>query len=268
MGATATGKSELGIELAVKFGGEIVSMDSRQVYRGMDIGTGKVTARQMAIVPHHLIDILDPDRFNSAGAHADRTRRVMADITARGRTPFLVGGTGLYIQAVYSPIIDVSIPDDLLESIRASFEPVETSELYWRLKNVDPTRAAELSENDRVRITRALEVFEATGKRQSVHFELQSTDRRDYDFLKIVLTLPRDQLRERIARRTRIMFETGWVDEVRGLLCAAYGVDVPGMNSLGYQDIARALITGADPDTIVDVVPMANPDGVACAVLP
>ncbi len=254
MGATATGKSELGIELALKFGGEIVSMDSRQVYRGMNIGTGKVTPRQMALVPHHLIDALDPDQPNSAGSHAERAEDVMADITARGKIPFLVGGTGLYFEAVFSPMIDLSIADGRLEAIRESFKPMATNELYRELERVDPARAAELSENDRVRITRALEVFEATGMRQSAHFETQQKERRDYSFFKIVLTLPRKLLRERIARRTRLMFESGWIDEVRGLLAAGYSVDVPGMNSLGYPDIARALTAGEDPDAIIDGV--------------
>jgi tRNA dimethylallyltransferase len=254
MGATATGKSELGIELAQRLGGEIISMDSRQVYRGMDIGTGKVTREQRNLVPHHLLDILDPHQLNSAGQHAALARQAIVDISDRGITAFLAGGTGLYFDALYNPLIDVSIPPAQRESIHAAFNGLETEQLYEELRGVDPKRAAELSPNDRLRITRALEVFMATGTPQSEHFKEQGKRAGEYDFLKIVLTMPREMLRDRIAKRTRAMFAAGWVDEVRGLLEAGYSVEAPGMNSLGYRDIAEAIIEGVDPSDTVDTV--------------
>lgn len=254
MGATATGKSELGIELALRLGGEIVSMDSRQVYRGMDIGTGKVTREQRELVPHHLIDILDPHQLNSAGQHAALARLAIDEIGSRGGVTYLVGGTGLYFDALFRPLIDVSIPSAQRESIHAGFEALDTAQLYQELVEVDPKRAAELSPNDRLRITRALEVFMATGTPQSEHFEKQDEITSGYDFLKIVLTLPREMLREKIATRTRGMFAAGWVDEVKKLLEAGYSVDVPGMNSLGYRDIATAIIAGKNPGETLSVV--------------
>jgi tRNA dimethylallyltransferase len=257
MGATATGKSALGIRLAERFRGEVVSMDSRQVYRRMDIGTGKVSPKDRARVPHHLLDILDPGEAGSAGRHAELARRSMEEITARGNVPFLVGGTGLYFDAVFRPLIDIHIPRETLESIRAGFQSRDTLELYAELRRVDPDRARYLSPNDRVRITRALEIFLASGSTASEHLARQaerSAAEGKAGVLKLVLTMPRQRLRRRIAQRTRAMYEAGWVDEVKRLVADGYGLDSPGMRSLGYAEIARALIEGTDPGATMDEV--------------
>jgi tRNA dimethylallyltransferase len=254
MGATATGKSELGVALALRFPGEIISMDSRQVYRGMDVGTGKITKEEMGSVPHHLIDVLDPNEFNSAGQHAAQTRLVIQDVVSRGNTPFLVGGTGLYFNAIFHPMIEVALTPDQQKAIRSGLETRDTASLYEELGAVDPARARELSPNDRVRIVRALEVYQATGKPQSEHFSDQRDQDTGYEFLKIVLTLPRQMLRDKIADRTRHMFDGGWAEEVGKLLAAGYSVSDPGMNSLGYQNIAEAVVTGAQPRDTVDAV--------------
>lgn len=253
-GATATGKSALGIHLAARFDGEIVSMDSRQVYRGLDIGTGKVTREERRMAPHHLVDILDPREATSAGSHADRTRRAILDIESRGKTPFLVGGTGLYFDALFSPLISAEIAPERSRSIRARLEDRGTKELYGELSHTDPARAAQLSPNDRLRIVRALEVFFGTGKRQSDFFAAQTRKPDEGEWLKIVLTMPREMLRQRIANRTREMFASGWVDEVRGLLDGGCPVDAPGMNSIGYAEIARAILAGLNPTETMDAV--------------
>jgi tRNA dimethylallyltransferase len=257
MGATATGKSGLGIRLARAFDGEVVSMDSRQVYRGLDIGTGKVTAEECNGIPHHLLDILDPGETGSAGGHARKTREIVADISGRGRVPFLVGGTGLYFDALLRPLIDVTIDRDTLARIRAGFDTEETDRLYRRLAGVDPDRAAQLSPNDRIRITRALEIYEASGVPMSRHLAEQrqsGSGGPTIESLNIVLTMPRETLRERIAERTRGMFEAGWPDEVRALLKAGYTAGSPGLQSLGYAEIARAVEKGTDPADAVDAV--------------
>lgn len=157
MGATATGKSALGIRLARRFGGEVISMDSCQVYRGMDVGTGKITPAATAGVAHRLLDILDPDENGSAGQHAALAREAIADIARRGLVPVLVGGTGLYFDALLRPFIDPGVPPERFDAIRTGFAGRDTGDLYAELAGVDPARAAELSVNDRVRITRALE---------------------------------------------------------------------------------------------------------------
>jgi tRNA dimethylallyltransferase len=257
MGATATGKSALGVSLGLEFGGEMVSMDSRQVYRGMDVGTGKVTPAERGDLPHHLLDILDPDETGSAGRHCELVRAAIDDITARGRVPILVGGTGLYFDALFRPFIDLGGAGDRVEEIRREFDDRPTADLFDELQRVDAQRARQLSPNDRVRITRALEVFCATGVPMSEHFRRQSLqpDGEAGRYLKLVLTAPRAALRERIDRRTRAMYEAGWVEEVGRLLARGYGADSPGMRSLGYEEIAAALTAGTDPrDTIQQVI--------------
>lgn len=255
MGATATGKSALGVRLARRLGGEVVSMDSCQVYRGMDIGTGKITPAETVGVRHHLLDILDPDESGSAGRHAELAREAVADIAGRGLVPVLVGGTGLYFDAFLHPFIDPGVPSQQFDAIRSGFEGRDTGELYAELAGVDPARAEKLSANDRVRITRALELYLATGVPMSELLAEQRAQEAPGDGLELVLTMPREKLRDRIARRTRALYEAGWVEEVRRLEAAGYGPSSPGMRSLGYEEIGAALGAGDDPaDTAGTVI--------------
>jgi len=253
MGATATGKSDLAIRMAEEFDGEIVSMDSCQVYRGFDIGTGKVTPADRRRIPHHLIDTLDPHEGNSAGAHAARAEKASGEILTRGKTPFFVGGTGLYFRVLFHGIIDVSIPGDESKRLRQTLAGQSTAELYENLRQIDAGRSAALSPRDRVRILRAIEIRLLTGKTHSEHIARQKRGAA-WDGLKIVLTLPRAELRKRIAERTREMYRKGWVDEVRSLLARGAGLDAPAMKSLGYEVIARAIVEHTDPDATVETV--------------
>jgi len=254
MGATATGKSALAISLARTFDGEIVSVDSRQVYRGFDVGTGKVSRDERAAAPHHLIDVADPAEWWSAGRHATLAGATLRDIAARGRVPILVGGTGLYFRAVFGGLVDVTIPGDELARIRATFAGRGTRELYDRLQADDPARARELSPNDRVRITRALELFIYAGVPASELYARQPRAGDDVVYLKLVLSLPRPQARERIAERTRSLFEAGWPAEVERLLAAGVPSSAPAMNGLGYRAIARAIEHGGDAASCLDIV--------------
>jgi tRNA dimethylallyltransferase len=253
MGATATGKSDLAVALAEEFGGEIVSMDSRQLYRGFDIGTGKMPLAERHRVPHHLVDILDPNETASAGAHLARADEASAQISARGKTPFFVGGTGLYFRVLFRGIIEAPAPGGDQKKVREELSSKSTAELYDRLGAIDPERAAAVSPGDRVRIIRAIEVHALTGR---AHSELISSrsGQRDWRGLKIVLTLPREILRRRIAERTRGMFEAGWADEVRSLLARGIRIEAPAMGSLGYVVIARAILEGKDPQTTLPEV--------------
>ncbi len=258
MGATATGKSALAISLALpcfsEVFSEVISVDSRQVYRGFDIGTGKVTARQRARVPHHLVDVADPGEAWSAGRHAELAHRIVREIVERKRTAILAGGTGLYFRALFGGLVDVTIPADELVRIRAGFEGIDTHELHARLSAEDPARAAELSVNDRVRITRALELLTHTGVPPSKLYARQPPAPADIEYLKLVLHLPRELLRERIARRTRALFEVGWPAEVERLLASGVPLSAPAMNSLGYRTIAEAILRGEDPQSCLDAV--------------
>ena len=254
MGATATGKTAAAISLCEQLGGEIVSMDSRQVYRGMDIGTGKPTTEELTRARHHLSDILDPPERGSAGRHAAMAASAIDDIAARGRVPFLTGGTGLYFRALFGGLIDVTIPSEALAGIRASHRDRDTGVLYEELRLADPARAAELSPNDRVRISRALELMAWTGRPVSELYAGQKRQAPRYDTVSVVLTLPREHLRGRIAARARAMFGAGWPQEVEGLLEAGVEPDAPGMQSLGYGEIARALIEGRPAPSVLDDV--------------
>jgi tRNA dimethylallyltransferase len=255
MGATAVGKSTLGVQLAVEFGGEVISMDSRQVYRGLDVGTGKVTPEECGDIPHHLIDVFDADTPGNAVRHADLAREAITGIVERGHVPFLVGGTGLYFDALFRPFIDLKIQPETLFRVRATFEDMDTDQLYRKLVETDPSRAHQLSPNDRVRITRALEIHETSGIPMSQHLAEQARTGTGMLWLKIVLTMPRDRLRARIAERTRLMYENGWVDEVRTILAAGYSAECPGLESLGYGEIAAAIEAGSDPlETLESVI--------------
>lgn len=254
MGATATGKSSLAIALAERLHGEVISMDSRQVYRGFDIGTGKVSHAERARVPHHLIDVADPSESWSAGRHATHAERAVREIAARGKLPILAGGTGLYFRALFRRLVDVTIPGDELERIRSTFAGHETHVLYERLCAGDPVRAAELSRNDRVRITRALELLTYTGVPASELYARQPEAGSDLSYLKRVLSLPREVGRARIAERTRALFDAGWPDEVVRLLGSGVSSNAPAMNGLGYRSIANAIAAGASAASCLDAV--------------
>jgi tRNA dimethylallyltransferase len=254
MGATATGKSALAISLARELGGEIVSMDSRQVYSGFDVGTGKTPTAHRGGVPHHLIDVAEPSEWWSAGRHAALAERLAREITVRGHIPILAGGTGLYFRALFRGLVDVVIPRDELARIRATFAGVDTNELYQRLAEADPARTRELSANDRVRITRALELFAFTGVRPSDLYAQQESSGDDFVYFKLVLFLPRPAARARIAERTRELFDAGWPDEVRRLLARGVTLETPAMNGLGYRAIAAALQEGRDAASCLEAV--------------
>jgi tRNA dimethylallyltransferase len=247
MGATATGKSDLAIHLAEQFDGEIISMDSRQVYRGLDIGTGKVTLEDRRRVIHHLIDILDPHEMNSAGLHVGRAEAISERTIAGGKAVFFVGGTGLYFRVLFRGIIGAETSDDERNRLRHELASRSTEELHRSLVELDSERAKALSPRDRIRIIRAIEIAFLTGKTHTEHIT-QQPKAPVWGGTKIVLTLPRPALRERIAERTREMYEKGWTDEVRSLIARGIGLDAPAMGSLGYDVIARAIVAGADPE--------------------
>lgn len=254
MGATATGKTAAAVSLCAELAGEVVSMDSRQVYRGMDIGTGKPTAQEQARARHHLIDILEPDQQGSAGRHAAMAAAAVADIAARGRVPMLVGGTGLYFRAFFGGLLDVRIPPDFLSGFRSALRRRDTADLYEELRLADPERSAEIAPRDRVRISRALELMAWTGRPVSELYAAQRRAGEGCDAVRVVLTLPRDRLRDRIAERTRSMFAAGWGDEVRALLAGGVRPEAPGMRSIGYGEISSAIAQGRAPESTLDEV--------------
>ncbi len=239
LGATATGKSALALELATAFGGEIVSADALQVYRGLDVGTAKPSPEERRRVRHHLIDILDPDQPYSAGEFARRARAAIAEIEERGAVPLVVGGSGLYLRALVEGISPVPRGDpEVRAELRRRLAAEGLAPLVAELARRDPESAARLAPGDTQRVLRALEVALVTGRPLSRWLARQPFGRERVPAVKIGLTLPRAILYDRIARRAVQMVERGWVEEVGGLLERGYMPDAAAFQAIGYRQLA------------------------------
>ncbi len=243
VGPTATGKTEVGILLAERLGGEIVSADSMQVYQGMDIGTAKPTPEQRRRVPHHLIDIIPPDRPFSVAAYQELAERAIQEIWERGNQPILVGGSGLYVRAVLGGLdIPVAPPDpELRRRLDAEARRRGCEHLHARLASVDPTAAARIHPHNVRRVIRALEVWEQTGRPISEWWSLDDARKGKYNTRQFGLTAPRADLYWRIDARVDAMLADGLVEEVQRLLDQGYGEDLVSMQGLGYAQIAAHL---------------------------
>ncbi|MGH2543612.1 MAG: tRNA (adenosine(37)-N6)-dimethylallyltransferase MiaA [Ardenticatenaceae bacterium] len=240
LGPTAVGKTEISIRLARRFEGEIVSADSRQFYRGMDIGTAKATLDERAAVPHHLLDICDPANTLTLAEFQERAYAAIAEITARGKIPLLVGGTGLYVRAVVEGYgIPRVSPDEALRAELFAFAQEHGHEaLHERLARVDPEAAAAIDARNVRRVVRALEVYEKSGAPISL---LQRRNPPPYRILQIGLTRERERLYERADRRIAAMLEAGLVAEVRRLLEDGVPPTYESMSGLGYRETVAFL---------------------------
>ncbi len=243
LGPTGVGKSELAIQLAEKFGGEILNADSMQVYRYMDIGTAKPSKEDQKRVKHHLIDLVNPDQCFNANLYRIYGRKVIDQLHREGKPILLVGGTGLYIKALTqglfpSPPIDPAVR----ERLKKEAEEKGKDSLYQRLKHVDPQTASTLHPNDLFRIIRALEVYESTGIPISFFRTQHRFGERPYQSLKIGLKMERDRLYERINQRVDRMVSQGFLEEVEGLLEMGYGPELKSMQSLGYKHMVQFLL--------------------------
>jgi tRNA dimethylallyltransferase len=240
VGPTAVGKTRLALRLAQELDGEIISADSRQVYQGMDIGTAKPTLEERRRVPHHLIDVVAPDEGFTLAQYQELAYDAIGGVSARGKLPFLVGGTGQYVRAVVEGWGIPRVPPN--EELRARLyrqAEVEGEEaLHARLREVDPAAAEGIDPRNVRRVVRALEVYLETGQPIS---ELQRKKPPPYRILQIGLTMERQELYRRIDERVDRMMEEGLVEEVRGLVEQGYGYDLPSMSGLGYQQIGLYL---------------------------
>ncbi|MBO4873168.1 MAG: tRNA (adenosine(37)-N6)-dimethylallyltransferase MiaA [Lachnospiraceae bacterium] len=242
-GPTAVGKTELSLELAEALNAEIVSADSMQVYRGMDIGTAKASPEERARVPHHLIDAADPSEDFSIARYVELGREVLKDIQARGKVSLIVGGTGFYIQALLKDL-DFSEEKEerpLREKYRILAETEGPEALHRRLKAIDPTAAAAIHANNIKRVIRALEYFEETGSRISALNEAQTGQESPYRVLYFVLNLPRAELYRRIELRVDQMMEEGLLEETRKLLARNVPPGSTALQSIGYKELADYL---------------------------
>lgn len=235
VGPTAVGKTEIAIQLAERLEGEIVSADSRLFYRGMDIGTAKPTSEEQARVPHHLIDIANPDEILSLAVFQQKAREAITDIHTRNKLPFLVGGTGQYVRAVTQGWTPPEVEPD--ERLREELErKKEERGIYWlyeKLKGLDPEAAEKIDPRNYRRTIRALEVILTTGRKFS---EQRGQSDSPYHLVTVGLTRPREELYRRVDERIESMFANGFVDEVRGLLAKGYSPSLPTMSAIGYRE--------------------------------
>ena len=243
-GPTASGKTALGVALAQRLGGEVVSADSMQIYRGMDIGTAKPTPEEMQGVPHHMIDIADPAENYSVSRYAAQAAACVDDILARGKLPIVVGGTGLYIDSLIAgrTFADGTADTALRQELSERYDEIGGEGLLGELRKVDPERAARLHPADKKRIVRAMEVYILTGKTITQHdAETRAVPPR-YDAAKIALDFAdRQDLYDRIDRRVELMVRQGLFDEVRALLAAGVPADCTAMQAIGYKEFVDAL---------------------------
>jgi tRNA dimethylallyltransferase len=251
LGPTGVGKTALGVEIAHALNGEIVSADSRQVYRYMDVGTGKPTAQQLADVPHHLLDIVNPDDNLTLSRYQKMAYAAIDDIHQRRKLPLLVGGTGQYITAVVEGWSIPEVPPD--EKLRAELEAFANEHgaeaLYTRLIELDAESAANIDYRNLRRVIRAIEVCVITGQKFS---ELQRKKPPPYRMLHIRLTMAeRAQIYERADSRVDAMMKAGFLDEVRRLLEMGYPRTLPSMSGLGYAQLSAHLLDNAPLDEMV-----------------
>ena len=243
-GPTASGKTALGVALAQRLGGEVVSADSMQIYRGMDIGTAKPTPEEMQGVPHHMIDIADPAENYSVSRYAAQAVACVDDILARGKLPIVVGGTGLYIDSLIAgrTFADGTADTALRQELSERYDEIGGEGLLGELRKVDPERAARLHPADKKRIVRAMEVYILTGKTITQHdAETRAVPPR-YDAAKIALDFAdRQDLYDRIDRRVDAMVRQGLFDEVRALLAAGVPADCTAMQAIGYKEAVAAV---------------------------
>ena len=240
VGPTASGKTALSVEIAERYGGEIISCDSMQIYRGMDVGTAKVTAEEMRGVPHHLIDIASPEEEFSCADYAVAAKAAIADISARGKLPVFCGGTGLYLDSVLKNTEFSAAGKD--EEYRAYLErECSPAELHRRLAAVDPESAAAIHPNNVKRVIRALEIYHVTGKTKTEWDSLSRSNEPPYESLVIGLDYrSRETLYSRIDRRVDIMMECGLLDEVRRLDSPAFRASTASQG-IGYKEILSHL---------------------------
>lgn len=240
-GPTATGKTALSVELAKKLGGEIVSADSMQIYRGMDIGTAKVTKAEMQNIPHHMIDIADPSEDYSVSRYVEEADAAVRGILSRGRLPIVAGGTNLYIDSLIAGLDFAEKAEDaaLRESLNKQYDDIGGEAMLEHLRGFDPERAAKLHPADKRRIVRAVEIYILTGETITRHDEETKKRPKRYDAVKIALTFAdRAVLYDRINARVDKMVSDGLFDEVKGLLDSGLSPESTSMQAIGYKEPA------------------------------
>jgi tRNA dimethylallyltransferase len=247
LGPTGVGKTEVALELAQRLKTEIISADSRQIYKYMDIGTAKPTRSQQELVRHYLIDLIEPDQVYSAADYARDAGQVIQEFHTRGQIPLLVGGTGLYIRAVTEGIFEGPGADpDFRREMEQLADLYGSDYLYQKLQKIDPETAVRVHARDLIRIIRALEVYHLTGKPLSYHHKQSSWGHLRYPTCFLGLTRQREELYQRINRRVELMISKGFVEEVKALLERGYHPSLNAMQSLGYKQMTEFILKGGN----------------------
>ncbi len=253
-GPTASGKTALALSLIEKFPLEIISADSRQVYRRMDIGTAKATCHEQSIVPHHMIDLIDPDQNFSVANFVDQARSHIFNIAARGKIPCIVGGTGLYIRALLGGLADLPTADpELRQQLHQREQAEGAGSLFRELQRVDPVAAAAIHPNNLIRIVRALEVCLVSGRKISELKAEHGFSEQPYRVLQLAPDLLRDELYTRIGQRTEQMLSSGLIDEVRELV-RDYSSELKALQTLGYREVVRYLNSEIDEELMCEEI--------------
>ena len=235
-GATATGKSDIAIEVAQELGAEIINADSMQLYRGMDIGTAKLTVEERKGIPHHLLDVLDVSEDSTVAWYQEQARAAITEIHGRGKDAVIVGGTGLYIKAILD---DLNFPDtdpEVRAKLEAELAEFGAAALFTRLEELDPAAALAIDRANSRRVIRALEVIEITGLPFTANLPREDSSRYP-DALQFGLVMDREHLRERIDQRVDRMWDAGFVDEVDRLISQGIGNGSTAQRALGYAQI-------------------------------
>ena len=241
LGPTGSGKSDLALRLAAEFSGEVVNCDSLQIFRYFDIGTAKLPADHRRGIPHHLIDILDPDQLFTAGEYARLAREVLAEISARGQLPVVAGGTGFYLRALLDGLFPGPARDQALRDRLAERERRRPGSIHRLLGRFDPQAARRIHPNDLPKLMRALEVCLLTRRPVTEIYQEGRNELRGYEILKIGLSPLREQLYARLDQRAEQMFQTGLIEEVRGILTRGFAVSAKPFESHGYRQAVQFL---------------------------
>lgn len=260
-GPTATGKTALSVELAKKLGGEIVSADSMQIYRGMDIGTAKVTKAEMQNIPHHMIDIADPSEDYSVSRYVEEADAAVRGILSRGRLPIVAGGTNLYIDSLIAGLDFAEKAEDaaLRESLNKQYDDIGGEAMLKHLRGFDPERAAKLHPADKRRIVRAVEIYILTGETITRHDEETKKRPKRYDAVKIALTFAdRAVLYDRINARVDKMVSDGLFDEVKGLLDSGLSPESTSMQAIGYKEPAAYFRGEMSRDEAIELIKLSS----------
>lgn len=260
-GPTATGKTALSVELAKKLGGEIVSADSMQIYRGMDIGTAKVTKAEMQNIPHHMIDIADPSEDYSVSRYVEAADAAVRGILSRGRLPIVAGGTNLYIDSLIAGLDFAEKAEDaaLRESLNKQYDDIGGEAMLEHLRGFDPERAAKLHPADKRRIVRAVEIYILTGETITRHDEETKKRPKRYDAVKIALTFAdRAVLYDRINARVDKMVSDGLFDEVKGLLDSGLSPACTSMQAIGYKEPAAYFRGEMSKDEAIELIKLSS----------